>query len=339
MQVLPKKERRSSRFLKTSKSMTRRPKTEKQRTGREAQFLGDRDNDNDRKEDVSPMQRTVTILEMCQLQRDPRHPKVEIQDGADDQDDDEVDDEFEDVSLLCTQDQQPLLPDLSLQSEGRNMDLNLVKRDTQLQLKPPSEKEVLDVDSYMARREMTALQERWNALTMLPSPLYCIYFLVAGLWLNEAVLQDSNGYDDAKDSSADHWTLQALLNTVLADDSGCIQSSWFPRLHAVPPLPVVFVALGITLHAPFSFLYHWRYAHSLPPGLARTDHWSRRMDQAMIHAASACASYGTSGSWNYFFANVLFNAHCFYRHFKKEVRALERLHPSLVDHSHITLSI
>jgi hypothetical protein len=33
----------------------------------------------------------------------------------------------------------------------------------------------------------------------------------------------------------------------------------------------------------------------------------------MIHVASAIIAYGTSGSWDYFVANVLYNADCVYR--------------------------
>ena len=159
----------------------------------------------------------------------------------------------------------------------------------------------IKVDAYMASREMTEQQERWNALTMIPSPLYCIYYILAGKWLNDAAAQ--------VDTLEEHF-----------DESTCIKSSWFPNLHAMPPLAVMFVALGIAIHAPFSFIYHWKYAHALPPGIARTDHVSRRLDQAMIHVASAFITYATSVSWEYFLANVLYNADCFHRQFHKEVR-------------------
>jgi hypothetical protein len=35
-----------------------------------------------------------------------------------------------------------------------------------------------DLERYSRLREMTPLQERWNALTMLPAPLYCWWFLL-----------------------------------------------------------------------------------------------------------------------------------------------------------------
>ncbi len=163
---------------------------------------------------------------------------------------------------------------------------------------------IFDLQQYMAKREMTATQEKWNALTMIPSPLYCIYFLLAGRWLDPSLVQE-----------------------VLVDASyryevpeGCLAAQSWHNMPALPPLPVLAAAFGIIFHAPFSFLYHWKYAHSLPPGAARTTHWSRRMDQAMIHFASACMSYATSGSWDFFVANCLFNADCMYRQFKTRVR-------------------
>jgi len=150
---------------------------------------------------------------------------------------------------------------------------------------------------------MTETQERGNALTMIPSPLYCIYYILAGKWLTNPAL--------------------SFHENDTFDENNCIQNPWFPNLHAMPPLPVVFVALGIAIHAPFSFIYHWRFAHALTPGIARTDHWSRRLDQAMIHVASAFISYATSDSWYYFMANMLYNADCFRRQFLKEVRLFE----------------
>ena len=149
-----------------------------------------------------------------------------------------------------------------------------------------------DVHNYMARREMTELQEVWNALTMIPSPLFCIYYLLAGKWLTYS----QEDYENVPEVECTHS----------------------PTYYA--PLPVIFVALAILLHAPFSFLYHYKYASALPVGLARTDHWSRRLDQAMIHAASALISYSTSGSWYYFIANFFYNADCMRRQFEKKVR-------------------
>lgn len=159
-----------------------------------------------------------------------------------------------------------------------------------------------DVDKYMARREMTPLQERMNAITVIPGAFYCFLFLLSGAWLDKARI------DEIIDS-----------NDLTVNESMCLSSSWFPHLHALPPLPVVAASFGIICHAPFSFIYHWSYAHRLSR-YARTNHWSRRMDQAMIHFCSASMSYATSGRLDFFFANLLFNADCFYRQFEKQVR-------------------
>lgn len=165
----------------------------------------------------------------------------------------------------------------------------------------------LDVEKYMAGREMTPFQERMNAVTVVPGAFYCIMVLLSGSWLSKTIIEGNKYEQDVMD-----------VNTF--DDSQCISWAWLPHLHALPPLPPVAVAIGIVFHAPFSFIYHWKYAHRLPPGLARTTHWSRRMDQAMIHFCCACMSYATSGKLDFFFVNFLYNADCFVRQFFKRVQ-------------------
>jgi hypothetical protein len=171
----------------------------------------------------------------------------------------------------------------------------------------PSPKE-FDVDKYMASREMTPFQERMNAVTVMPGAFYCIMFLLSGAWLNKSFVEE-NGYE--------------MMNTntgAIFDGSQCLSLSGMPHLHAVPPLPLIAAATGIVLHAPFSFIYHWKFAHRLPAGFARTNHWSRRMDQAMIHFCSATMAYATSGRLDFFLVNAVFNADCIYRQFLKRVR-------------------
>jgi len=181
-------------------------------------------------------------------------------------------------------------------------------RQKQLRLLPnTNSRKELDVEKYMAGREMTPFQERMNAVTVVPGAFYCIMVLLSGSWLSKTIIEGNKYEYDMVD-----------MNTF--DDSQCISWAWLPHLHALPPLPPVAVAIGIVLHAPFSFIYHWKYAHRLPPGLARTTHWSRRMDQAMIHFCCACMSYATSGKLDFFFVNFLYNADCFYRQFFKRVQ-------------------
>ena len=164
----------------------------------------------------------------------------------------------------------------------------------------------LDINKYMAKREMSPLQEQANALTVVPNFFFCFYFLLSGSWLDPAVV----------DTTRDEMFLQ---NTE-KDWTDCISSSWFPNLHALPPLPILAAAIGIIFHAPCSFVYHWTYAQSLPPGLARATHWSRRLDNVMIHFISIMMSYATSGSFDYFMVNLLFNLDCMYRQFDRQVR-------------------
>lgn len=210
----------------------------------------------------------------------------------------------------------------------------------------------LDLDKYMAAREMTPTQERWNAVTMIPNPLYCLYFLLSGNWVSDALVAEARDELPAVANNTNNTTFffrsvrrltgfGGLANDIVAHEThGCLQHEstiiddnshhaggllfgWIfaipHNMPALPPLPVVAVAAAIVLHAPWSFLYHWKYAHSLS-GTARTLHWSRRLDQVFIHVASALISYGTSGSWDYFFANCLFCADCVHRQFQHKVR-------------------
>jgi hypothetical protein len=153
---------------------------------------------------------------------------------------------------------------------------------------------VPDMDDYMNRRTMTPLQERINGFTMLAGALYGSYYCFSGMWLWDNVDQ----VDPASFTFASDLQCGTTFSWVLRD------------LHAMPPLPMIFIALGLVTHAPVSFVYHWHYCTTLPPGKPRFDHWSRKLDQAFIHVASAFVSYGTSGRWDYFALNVVYNAYC-----------------------------
>lgn len=250
-------------------------------SGKKRSALDGQRSKNDKNQVIAnaSMQRTSTILEMTRWQEDSDESLVEIIVGN------------ESDELVGEEDAPVLLKESESITE------------TQEETITSDAKKTCGVDAYMASREMTEHQERWNALTMIPSPLYCIYYILAGKWITTAA------------------TLVEPLESFI--ENRCIHSTWFPHLHAMPPLPILFVALGIVIHAPFSFIYHWKYAHTLPPGIARTDHLSRRLDQAMIHVASAFITYATSASWEYFLANALYNADCFHRQFHKEVSDAE----------------
>jgi hypothetical protein len=157
----------------------------------------------------------------------------------------------------------------------------------------------VDVAKYMADRQMTKIQEHWNAYTMIPSPLFCLYYILSGRWVPP--------YQDAAfDKDYD----MAVQDPAAA----CFSPSLFHSMPSLPPSPVIMIAAAIILHAPFSFIYHYKYAHRLRNPIERTAHLSRRLDHTMIHVASALMSYSTSGSWQYFFITCLFNAECVYRH-------------------------
>mmetsp|Transcript_8656 Transcript_8656/g.18488 ORF Transcript_8656/g.18488 Transcript_8656/m.18488 type:complete len:419 (-) Transcript_8656:157-1413(-) len=185
-----------------------------------------------------------------------------------------------------------------------------------------------DAQAYLDKRVMTPMQERANALTILPNMFYCMYFVLAGSWLTSEALEntrqsvgDELGIENSMEQ--DGWADMAQdvfghQNDFL-NHMGCINIPMLPKLYALPPLPVVAGAVGIVAHAPFSFIYHWFYATKLHPS-KRVEHWSRRLDHAFIHFASACMSYATSGRMDYFLLTAAFNLDCAYRQFERRVR-------------------
>lgn len=173
-----------------------------------------------------------------------------------------------------------------LEAEGEEMSSKSSHR------RRPSE---TDFELYRNKRKMTPTQEKWNAITMIPSPLFCMYYVLSGSWVQSSIAGASDVPPPVYDAG-----FEAAMT--------CLPQSRWHSMPAMPPLTVLAVAVAIALHAPFSFMYHWKFA-------SKYDilHWSRRLDQSFIHVASALVSFATSGSWDYFCANVLFNAECIYR--------------------------
>lgn len=204
-------------------------------------------------------------------------------------------------------DEQDSIDSLSGDESDDNNDPLLLSKDRLLETtsKTTTTTFTTSSDDYMASREMTPFQEQINAMTMIPNPLYCLYYIWSGCWISQALVQEyrDNGVDSTFDPSVSCYSTTTT-------------TSWLLPIMSLPPATILAVLLGVSIHAPFSFLYHWKYAFSPQ----KTSHWSRRMDHSMIHVASMCFAYASSGgSWNYTMANVLYNMDCVYRQFQPKV--------------------
>jgi hypothetical protein len=187
---------------------------------------------------------------------------------------------------------------------------------------------VFDFEQYMLKREMSVTQEKWNALTVLPNPMYCLYFLLSAQWYYSSTQNTfTNNDGSVGTTNMEHeyynthpWST-TIGNSYGNDDimTRCLSPSVWHSMPILPPLPVIAVVVGICVHAPWSFIYHWIYAHTMS-ATQRTKHWSRRMDQSFIHVASTFMCYGTSGNIQFFLINTLYNLDCIRRQFRPTVR-------------------
>jgi len=199
-----------------------------------------------------------------------------------------------------------------------------------------------NLENELARRaeerQMTCAQEVYNAITMLPQPLMCIYFILMGKWLtDDDILQArdemssfSEMYNYIGDGDLVNDNGDGIHNTTmnfnsspysshssyLYNDDRCISSSLLPNLHSLPPLTTMAVVTAFILHSPCSIQYHLLCAFKLPPGPKRMDHWSRRLDQTMIHWISFFLCYGLSGSIDYALISLTFTLDSMYRLFQ-----------------------
>jgi hypothetical protein len=179
----------------------------------------------------------------------------------------------------------------------------------------------VDAEKYMASRQMTPLQERVNALTMIPPAMLWIWFVLSDRWIPQPLLEEARQELEVDRLSFDEATAAWDAHEMCMDWSNSA-SLWrwlFQNMHALPSLPILITAFGVVFHMPFSFVYHWKYANVLSPAM-RTDHWSRRMDQAVLHISSAMTAFGTSGDWVYFLITGLFAADSFYRQLQPKVQ-------------------
>lgn len=165
-----------------------------------------------------------------------------------------------------------------------------------------------EMERRASRRQMNTTQEVWNAITMLVTPLMGLFFILSGMWVTEEDVTHARetlftGVNDPMDVHFD-------------GEHRCIRSRFFPHLPAVPPVATLSIVLGYVLHSPCSIYYHLLCAFKIPPGPKRLDHWSRRLDQAMIHVMGTFVSYGTSGSIKYGLVSLAFTLDSIYRLFQ-----------------------
>lgn len=200
-----------------------------------------------------------------------------------------------------------------------------------------------DIARRAQKRQMTSTQELWNAISIIPSPLYCLYFCLSGAWLTQSDIHNSlfgNADDMSMDMNFNVNATQAQIEqqqqqyldewASSASSTRCIHSSFLPNLHSLPPLTVISATIACGLHAPCSMYYHLLCAYKLPPGPKRMDHWARRLDQAMIHFMSFLYAYTTSANIDYLLATMAFNIDCMYRLFQKEMRPKRTLYRMIV---------
>jgi hypothetical protein len=183
--------------------------------------------------------------------------------------------------------------------------------------KPPSQANA-NANANIQKRHMSRNQEIWNAITMIVTPGFALYFLLSGSWVLES---DKLQAQEALlvDKSSSHP--ESFMNMFpFEHQEKCISSNMFPYLHALPPLATICVVLGYLLHSPCSIYYHLMCAFKLKTAPERINHWSRRLDQAMIHGMAVFINYGISGSLSYCLATLVFSFDSAFRLFKPGFR-------------------
>jgi len=196
---------------------------------------------------------------------------------------------------------------ISIASNSFTSDDDALPSSPTRRLSDEARKHTEDLEKRAKSRQMNGSQEVWNAITMLAPPACGLFFISSGLWVTEdAILQAKEMLlGEAED-------LLTFLHH-FEGEGRCIDSPYFSRIHAMPPLATISIVMGYLFHAPCSICYHLLCAFKLPPGKMRLDHWSRRLDQSMIYIMSVCTSYGTSGSRQYALASMLFSIDSIYR--------------------------
>ena len=170
---------------------------------------------------------------------------------------------------------------------------------------------IADPVQYSTKRQMTVAQERGNALSILPALCYCLFFIITtSYWIPADILNQVAQFTATTDNNQDD--VHCLSSSSSSSSWFWLVLRWFipSSLVALPPPTVLAITIGTIVHAPGSFLYHWKYCTD-PSVPNKIDHWSRRLDQSLIHFTGAVWSYGTSnGSALYFFVNLIFCGDC-----------------------------
>ena len=160
---------------------------------------------------------------------------------------------------------------------------------------------------YANKRTMTPLQEKINALTILPSGIYCIHYLWTGKWIRPETWEWAAGAAAAEAATAaaasTHYHDTTITTSGTMYDCTSHRSFLYSAFPYLPPIPIpppttiLAICVGILLHCPCSFLYHWKYAAANPKNATeRFQHWSRRLDHSAIHLCSMFWAYGLSGT-------------------------------------------
>jgi len=178
------------------------------------------------------------------------------------------------------------------------------------------------VKKAQKRAVMNAKQEVMNALTMLPPVIYCLFYLFTCAWLTPSDIEA---------------TKKSFINGN-TQVNGCypLGSSLFSKLYSWPPDTVLSICIGSLICSACSFNYHLMCAFVLPPGISRIYHWSRRLDQSMIHIMSIFWCYASSGNMEYVVISIAFNVDSIYRIFQRKFwpkRIVTRIAIAFIIHS------
>eukprot|EP01083_Nonionella_stella_P014238 40043_1 len=177
---------------------------------------------------------------------------------------------------------------------------------------------------------------------MLAPVLYALYFVLMGKWITEKDLEQAKQgllriYNDINIHADDNQAFFSnnghghghappqYVPQFFEEQKHCFASSLFPHVYAFPPLPTLSMFLGFLFHAPCSIYYHLLCAYKLPSGPKRMTHWSRRLDQAMIHGMSVFHCLGYSGNVDYTLFVLAFSLDSMYRLFQGGVHRPRRI--------------